>query len=276
MPGDPAVAIRLALAHAGAGRLDVATRLLDRATQRWAVAATTAASGKLASAAEATLLAGAQQGSAGTDVGALLTRRLWRTPLPDVASVIVVRAAIGDDPLQVRVASDAREGKRDEHPADLDAAAIGISAIRIERGGGSTRIALRRPQAVQPSQPIAATVTALVLAEDRSVAKLCISRRRGQRGRRRRAAVERSVAAMTNETPISAPQAEAPGETRQPPSIHHLRTPRRRLIARCPWSHHHRSPCSPCHASAPSGPPCCRTSACNPLLGVRRRHGSSS
>ena len=33
MPDDPAVALRLALAHAGAGRLDAATRLLDRVAQ---------------------------------------------------------------------------------------------------------------------------------------------------------------------------------------------------------------------------------------------------
>ncbi len=169
MPGDPAVAIRLALAHAGAGRLDVATRLLDRATQMGG-RSDDGRLGQLASAAEATLLAGAQQASLGTEVGALLARRLSRTPLPDVSSVIVVRAAIGDDPLDVRAAGDARG--RDERPADLDAAAIGISAIRVERGGGPMRIALRRPQAVQRAQPIAATVTALVLAEDRSVAKL--------------------------------------------------------------------------------------------------------
>jgi len=169
MPGDPAVAIRLALAHAGAGRLDVATRLLERATQTGG-RSDDGQLGQLASAAEATLLAGAQQGSLGTETGALLTRRLSRTPLPDVSSVIVVRAAPGDDPLQVRVATDARG--RDERPAELDAAAMGISAIRVERGGGSMRIALRRPQAVQLAQPIAATVTALVLADDRSVAKL--------------------------------------------------------------------------------------------------------
>ena len=169
MPSDPAVAIRLALAHAGAGRLDVATRLLERATQAGG-RSDDGRLGQLASAAEATLLAGAQQASLGTDLGALLTRRLARTPLPDVASVIVVRTAIGDDPLRVRVATDARG--RDEHAVDLDAAALGISAIRVERGGGPVRIALRRPQAVELAQPLAATVTALVLAEDRSVAKL--------------------------------------------------------------------------------------------------------
>jgi hypothetical protein len=53
-----------------------------------------------------------------------------------------------------------------------DAQAMGLSAIRVERGGGPMRIALRRPQAAGPGQPARATVTALVLADDRSVARL--------------------------------------------------------------------------------------------------------
>jgi hypothetical protein len=100
----------------------------------------------------------------------LLARRLSRTPLPDVGSLVVVRAAPGDDPLVVRVARDARG--RDEDTADLDAQPMGLAAIRVERGGGPMHIALRRPQAAGPGQPTRATVTALVLAEDRSVAKL--------------------------------------------------------------------------------------------------------
>ncbi len=168
-PDDPAVALRLALAHAGAGRLDVATRLLDRAASTGG-RSDDGRIGELASVTEATLLATARQGTPGDEVEELLGRRLSRTPLPDVGSLVVVRAAPGDDPLVVRVARDARG--RDEDTADLDAQPMGLAAIRVERGGGPMRIALRRPQAAGPGQPTRATVTALVLADDRSVAKL--------------------------------------------------------------------------------------------------------
>ena len=96
-------------------------------------------------------------------MSAALTRRLSRTPLPDVASLVVVRAAPADDPLEVRLEGGAH--------ADLDAPSIGISAIRVERGTATTRIALRRPQAVG-KKTVPATVTALVLDDDRAVAKL--------------------------------------------------------------------------------------------------------
>ncbi|HEX8792278.1 MAG TPA: hypothetical protein VF765_15090 [Polyangiaceae bacterium] len=168
-PDDPAVALRLALAHAGAGRLDVATRLLDRAASTGG-RSDDGRLGELASVTEATLLATARQGASAADVESLLSRRLSRTPLPDVGSLVVVRAAPGDDPLVVRVARDPRG--RDEDTADLDAQPMGLAAIRVERGGGPMRIALRRPQAAGPGQPTRATVTALVLADDRSVAKL--------------------------------------------------------------------------------------------------------
>lgn len=170
VPDDPAVALRLALAHAGAGRLDVATRLLDRAAQNGG-RSDDGRIGELASITEATLLATARSASPGADVDALLARRLSRTALPDVAGLVVVRSSPADDPLEVRVARNVKS--RDEDPADLDAPGIGVSAVRVERGGGPVRIALRRPSAAGPGgPPTRATVTALVLDDDRAVARL--------------------------------------------------------------------------------------------------------
>ena len=168
MPQDPSVALRLALAHAGAGRLDVATRLLDRSAQTGG-RSEDARLGKLASITEATLLAGARQSAPPGEIAALLARRLSRTPLPDVASLILVRSPPSDEPVDVRIARD--EKGRDESAADLDAASIGLSAIRIERGAGAARIRLRRSSA-GPGRPAQATVTALVLGEGRSSARL--------------------------------------------------------------------------------------------------------
>jgi hypothetical protein len=93
-----------------------------------------------------------------------------RTPLPDVASLVVVQSQPADDPLEVRVARTDKDKSGD--PADLDAPSMGLSAVRIERGSGAARIHLGRPSAARPGQPRHATVMALVLADDRASSKL--------------------------------------------------------------------------------------------------------
>jgi hypothetical protein len=147
----------------------VATRLLDRAAQSGG-RSDDGRMGELASITEAVLLAGARQASNAPDTDALLVQRLVRTPLPDVAGVVVVRSQPADDPLEVRVARAVKDKTGD--PADLDAPSMGLSAIRIERGTGAARIRLTRPVAAGPGQPTHATVMALVLGEDRATAKL--------------------------------------------------------------------------------------------------------
>ena len=169
MPDDPGVALRLALAHAGAGRLDVATRLLELAAQTGG-RSDDGRLGELASITEATLLAAARAAGPDPDTEALLERRLVRTPLPDVAGVVVVRSPPADDPVRVSIA---RLGTGPEgDPADLDAPAIGLSALRIERGSGPARIRLRRSAGGAFGRPTHATVSALVLADDRSSVRL--------------------------------------------------------------------------------------------------------
>lgn len=162
MPDDPAVALRLALAQAGAGRLDVATRLLDRVAQTGG-RGDDGRLGELAAIVEASLIAAARQGAPApaADTDALLVRRLAQTPLPDVASLILVRTPLGDDKVEVLVAR--QEKDKDELPADLDASAMGISAVRIERGGGVARIRLRRAAGLASTRPTRGLVTALVL-----------------------------------------------------------------------------------------------------------------
>jgi tetratricopeptide (TPR) repeat protein len=169
-PDDPAVALRLALAHAGAGRLDVATRLLDRVAQTGG-RGDDGRLGELASIVAASLIANARQGAPGAETDALLVRRLAQTPLPDVASLILVRTPLTDDKVEVLVAR--RDKDKDELPADLDASVMGLSAVRIERGTGVARIRLRRPSGIAGGRPMRGLVTALVLNKgDRSQAKL--------------------------------------------------------------------------------------------------------
>ncbi|MDB4944035.1 MAG: hypothetical protein JWP97_3569 [Labilithrix sp.] len=169
MPDDPAVSLRLALAHAGAGRLDVATRLLDRVAQTGG-RGDDGRLGELASVVSASLLARARQDSPAAAADALLARRLAQTPLPDVASVILVRTPLADDRVQVLVARQLAD--KDEVPADLDAPAMGLAAVRIERGGGIARIRLKRPAGLAGSRPVRGVVTALVMGADRSRPRL--------------------------------------------------------------------------------------------------------
>jgi tetratricopeptide (TPR) repeat protein len=169
LPDDPAVLLRLGLAHAGAGRLDVATRLLDRVAQTGG-RGDDGRMGELASMTEAVLLAGARAAAPGPDLDAQLVRRLVQTPLPDVASVVVVRSPPGDEPVVVRVVRDA--SAKDEDAADLDASEMGLAAVRIERGQVGARIRLRRSAANDTGRPTHATVAVLVLADDRGASRL--------------------------------------------------------------------------------------------------------
>ena len=159
VPNDAGVALRLALSHAGAGRLDVATRLLDRITQTGG-RGDDGRLGELASIAQAVLLAGAR-GGADAEVEAELDRRLLRTALPDVQSVVMIQSPPSDDPIEVRVVRS--NGEKVAQSADLDARELGVAAIRIERGDGTARISLKRALELGPSRPAKAKVAALIL-----------------------------------------------------------------------------------------------------------------
>jgi len=159
LPNDAGVALRLALSHAGAGRLDVATRLLDRIAQTGG-RGDDGRLGELASITQAILLAGAR-GGADAEVEAELERRLLRTALPDVQSVVMIQSPPSDDPIEVSVVR--ARGEKVAQSADLDARELGVAAIRIERGDGTARISLKRALELGPSRPAKAKLAALIL-----------------------------------------------------------------------------------------------------------------
>jgi tetratricopeptide (TPR) repeat protein len=161
VPDDAGVALRMALAHAGAGRLDVATRLLERVTQTGG-RGDDGRVGELASITRAVLLARARTDAPASEREAL-TRRLLQTPLPDVAGVVLVHWPPTDDPLSIRIKRARGEGL--EQSPDFDASSLGMAAFRIERGDGAARILLKRPEEPGPSKPAHATVSALVLGD---------------------------------------------------------------------------------------------------------------
>ena len=168
LPNDAGVALRLALSHAGAGRLDVATRLLDRVAQTGG-RGDDGRLGELASITQAVLLAGAR-GSADAEVEAELERRLLRTALPDVQSVVMIQSPPSDDPIEVSVVR--KNGENAAQSADLDARELGVAAIRIERGDGTARISLKRALELGPSRPAKAKLAALILDRESNKPRL--------------------------------------------------------------------------------------------------------
>ncbi len=163
IPNDASVSLRMALAHAGAGRLDVATRLLDRVAQTGG-RGDDGRLGELASITQAYLLANARE-AAPASVREELERRLLQTPLPDVKGFIFVQSAPADDGLDVRIIR--KEGENAEQSPDLDARSVGIAAIRLERGEGDARIELRRQKQAGPSRARDVVVAALLISEGR-------------------------------------------------------------------------------------------------------------
>ena len=168
LPNDAGVALRLALSHAGAGRLDVATRLLDRVAQTGG-RGDDGRLGELASITQAVLLAGAR-GSADAEVEGELERRLLRTALPDVQSIVMIQSPPADDPIEVSVVR--KNGEKVAQSADLDARELGVAAIRIERGDGTARISLKRALELGPSRPAKAKLAALILDRETSKPRL--------------------------------------------------------------------------------------------------------
>jgi len=161
VPDDAGVALRMALAHAGAGRLDVATRLLERVTQTGG-RGDDGRIGELASITRAVLLARARADAPSLERESL-TRRLLQTPLPDALGVVLVHWPPTDDTLSVRIKRARGEGL--EQSPDFDASSLGMAAFRIERGDGASRILLKRPEEPGPSKPAHLTVSALVLRD---------------------------------------------------------------------------------------------------------------
>jgi tetratricopeptide (TPR) repeat protein len=160
LPDEAGVTLRLALAHAGAGRLDVASRLLKRVSQTGG----RNDDGRLADLAgvvEANLLAHAR-GAKDPEVDAEIERRLLRTPLPDAQALVLLRSPPAAQPVRLEIRRES--GETLPQGAEMDAREIGLSAARIERGErGIVVLALRRDEIAGPSHPLEVTVTLLRL-----------------------------------------------------------------------------------------------------------------
>ncbi|MEJ7728159.1 MAG: hypothetical protein WKG00_02995 [Polyangiaceae bacterium] len=162
VPDDPAAVVRLALAHAGAGRLDIAHRMLGRVA-RTGGRAGDGLLGELAGRLDAVRLAVARgrQGVSADDAERL-ARFAAELPSPAGATTILVRAPAGALPVEatlVRGPRDAREERRPEVAAE----GIGLYALRLDPGdGGDVVLKLKRRDELAPSAPTKLRLDALV------------------------------------------------------------------------------------------------------------------
>jgi tetratricopeptide (TPR) repeat protein len=169
-PDDPAATLRLGLAHAGAGRLDVASRIFHRVAQTGG-RLSDERMGNLASLVEAVLSTAARQAPGRTpDEAARLLRRVLEIPLPDAAALVLVRIPTLDTAVEARLL---RGEKLDqEAQPEVSAASLGLYFLRVERGDRAVKLRLRRPAELDPSRPVKAELSVYVRSDDPGQARL--------------------------------------------------------------------------------------------------------
>jgi Flp pilus assembly protein TadD len=171
LPGDPAATLRLGLSHAGAGRLDVASRILGRVSQTGGRMSDEKL-GELASITDAILIAEARASKAGPEDQARLLRRALEIPLPDAAALVLVRTPTLDIPIETQLVRGEKDRNERVSPADIATPSMGLYALRIERGDKLIRLRLRRPADLEPSRPTHTRIDVFVKGDDAAQGKL--------------------------------------------------------------------------------------------------------
>ncbi len=172
VPDDPAAILRLALAHAGAGRLDIAVRLLARVAQTGGRAGE-AKLGDLAGRLSLALLAEAraQPGLPAADADRM-ERAALELPRPPGATLLLVRAPAGMHPVEVTLVRGVR-GAREERGPEVAAEGIGLYTLRLDPADSSpVTLRLRRPAELRPARPAKVRVDALVPAGEGKAPRL--------------------------------------------------------------------------------------------------------
>jgi tetratricopeptide (TPR) repeat protein len=162
VPDEPAAILRLALAHAGSGRLDIAQRMLSRVAQTGGRGGD-AQLGELASRLANVLLAEARskEGVAKDDLDRL-TRAALELPYPSGATVLLVRSPAGALPIETTLIRGPKEA-REERGAEVAAAGIGLYTLRIDQGDATeVTLRLRRAKELPPAAGTKVRVDALV------------------------------------------------------------------------------------------------------------------
>ncbi len=156
-PGDPATALRRALSHLGAGRLDLASRALAELRE----------SGGPTADPKLSLLAGVLDGAslaatadrAGGDDAALLARRRRTLALPPDRTYVLVRRLSGEREIEATLVRGVKDDV--ESPPDAAAPALGLFVHALERGDRSAKLVVRAPVTPPPARPARVRVDVL-------------------------------------------------------------------------------------------------------------------
>jgi tetratricopeptide (TPR) repeat protein len=160
VPDDPAASFRLALANAGAGRLDLASRMLAHVTETGGRTSDPALE-ELAGIESAMLVAEARAGKVSPDEASRLARLARGTELPDAAGLVLVRAPTWVPGLDVVVVRG-KSGDDAEPLQVVRAPSLGLAGLRLERGEGALRLRVSRQLDLEPSRPATASIEVLV------------------------------------------------------------------------------------------------------------------
>jgi tetratricopeptide (TPR) repeat protein len=173
VPNESAAVVRLALAHAGAGHLDVAGRMLGR------VAATggrhgSAAFGELAGHVAAALTAEARGRSdlLGDDA-ARLARVALELPSPREAVVVLLRGPAGSA-ITATLKRGPKEAREERGPYP-EAPAIGLWALSLSPRDTNVVLSLARPAELLPARSTRVHIDALIPQAEGTPAKLATS-----------------------------------------------------------------------------------------------------
>jgi tetratricopeptide (TPR) repeat protein len=162
VPDDPAAILRLALAHFGAGRLDIAERMLARVA-RTGGRAGDAGLGDMAGRLALDLLAEARSrpGLAAEDADRI-GRAALELPRPPGATLLLLRAPAGARPITATLVRGPKEARSEGGP-DVAAEGVGLYTMRIDPSDKSEIVLrLKRPAELAPARPTKVRVDALV------------------------------------------------------------------------------------------------------------------
>ncbi len=176
VPDDARATLRSAMAHAGAGRLDIAERLLTRVARtggRGGDADFAELSRQLGRVLAESALSGAPA-KPSADEAARLRRLLLELSQAETSSIVLVRAEAGAPELKVRLTTG--ETDKTLREPDVAAASLGLYLFRTSSSEAPAklidRLSITGPSELQPSRPIRLRIDALPLAASAETARI--------------------------------------------------------------------------------------------------------
>ncbi|MBI5534227.1 MAG: VWA domain-containing protein [Deltaproteobacteria bacterium] len=159
MSGEQSVLMRMAMAHEGAGRVDLATRLLTRLTQ---VRGRSERSdlGDLASDLGAVMLVQPRKG-ASEAARAEMSQRALELPFHATSTVLLVRAPSAIPPLDAKIVRGPANARQERGP-DVWAHGLGLYRFVLQPGEGDVVLKLTAKKELPPARPIKVRVDALI------------------------------------------------------------------------------------------------------------------